>query len=329
MKQKQRLIVIGNGMAAGRFVEELASRSGREQFDVVVFGEEPHGNYNRILLSSVVAGSHDVQNIFLNSIEWYCQNGVILHAGVRVESIVRDKKMVSAANGIQDHYERLVFATGSSPFVPPIPGLISDTGALRKGAFVFRTLDHAFQIMEHAETARKAVVLGGGLLGLEAARGLLNCGLEVHVIELMHHPMGVQLDAAAGGVLRSTLEAMGIRFHLGQSIKQVIGNEQVESITLSDGRSESCDMLVISAGIRPNVEIARRAGLSVERGIVVDDHLTSITDSSIHAIGECAQHRGQTYGLVAPGSEQAKVLADWLSGANPQAAYADRIHQRL
>jgi nitrite reductase (NADH) large subunit len=313
--KKQRLVVIGNGMAGGRFVEELLARNGGELFDIVVFGEEPHGNYNRILLSSVVAGSHEIRDIFLNSVEWYHENGVTLHSGVRVEAVDRARKVVIAANGIDEHYDCLVFATGSKPFVPPIEGLGRD------GVFVFHTIEDALRIMEYAKHARKAVVLGGGLLGLEAARGLLNRGLEVHVVELMSHPMAVQLDPAAGRALQSTLEAMGIRFHLGKSIAKVAGNGAIESVTLNDGTTESCDLLVISAGIRPNVEVAKQAGLKVERAIVVGDDLASVDDPSIFAIGECAQHRGLTYGLVAPGSEQAKVLADRLSGFNAQAVY--------
>jgi len=320
MKEK-RLVVIGNGMAGGRFVEELTERNGLEHFDIIMFGDEPHANYNRILLSSLVAGSHEVKDIFLNSFEWYRENGITLHIGVPVEAIDRTKNRVLGANGIQEHYDHLVFATGSRPFVPPIQGLTKDTGRFQEGIFVFRTLDDAFQIMKHAENAHKAMVLGGGLLGLEAARGLLNRRLEVHVIDLMPHPMAVQLDSDAGGVLRSMLEAMGVHFHLGKSITTAIGNGKIESVTFSDGVMESCDMLVISAGIRPNVEIAKQAGVAVERGIVVGDDLACVNDPSIHAIGECAQHRGQTYGLVAPGLEQAKVLADRLSHANPQALY--------
>src|SRR2546426_7806762 len=288
MKQIERLVVIGNGMAGGRFVEELTGWNGEEHFDIVIFGDEPHGNYNRILLSSVVAGTHEVKDIFLNSLEWYRDNGITLHAGVRVEAIDRDSKLVFGTHGIREHYDRLVFATGSKPFVPPIQGLMSGAGCFRAGIFVFRTLDDAFRIMNHAENARKAVVLGGGLLGVEAARGLLNRGLEVHVVELMRQPMAAQLDFAAGGVLCSALEAMGIQFHLGKSITTVIGNGKVESVTFSDGSTESCDMLVISAGIRPSVEVARQAGLTVKRGIVVGDDLACVNDASIYAISECA-----------------------------------------
>src|ERR1041385_6314199 len=322
MTSKQRLVVIGNGMAGAKFVQELVARGGPQQFDIAVFGEEPYGNYNRILLSGVLSGSHEPKAILLNPIEWYGANNVTLHAGVRVESIDRDRKIVSAAGDIHEPYDRLAFSTGSRPFVPPIAGLITTGGRFLSGVFVFRTLDDAFEIMNRAREVRKAVVLGGGLLGLEAARGLLNRGLEVHVVELMPHPMMVQLDPSAGGVLRSTLENMAIRLHLGKSITTVIGESRIEGITLSDGSAESSEMLIISAGIRPNVEIAKQSGLAVERGVVVGDDLASSNDPSVFAIGECMQHRGQTYGLVTPGSEQAKVLPDRLSGANPQATYA-------
>jgi nitrite reductase (NADH) large subunit len=321
MTTKQRLVVIGNGMAGAKFVQELLAR-GPQQFETLVFGEEPYGNYNRILLSSVLAGSHEPKDILLNSIEWYAENNVTLHAGVRVQSVDRDRKIVLAAGGIQQPYDRLVFATGSRPFVPPIAGLTTTGGRFLSGVFVFRTLDDAFEIMNRAREARKAVVLGGGLLGLEAARGLLNRGLDVHVVELMPHPMAIQLDPPAGGVLRSTLEKLGIRFHLGTSITAAIGEDKISGIKLSDGSNESCELLIISAGIRPNVEIAKQSGLAVEKGIVVGDDLASINDPSVFAIGECMQHRGQTYGLVTPGSEQAKVLAGRLSGAAPDATYA-------
>jgi nitrite reductase (NADH) large subunit len=322
MAPKQRLVVIGNGMAGARFVQELLTRGGRQHFEIVVFGDEPCGNYNRILLSNVLAGSHEPKDIFLNSIEWYADNGVTLHAGVRVETIDCGRNLIMAAGGVKEHYDRLVFATGSTPFVPPIAGVTNAAGGFLDGVFVFRTLDDAFRIMNKATTVRRALVLGGGLLGLEAARGLLNRGLEVHVAELMPHPMAVQLDPPAGRVLQSTLEKMGIRFHLGKSITNAIGEDRVEAVRFNDGSEEACEMLIISAGIRPNVAIARQAGLAVERGIVVGDDLACVNDPSIFAIGECMQHRGQTYGLVTPGSEQAKVLADRLSGANSQAIYS-------
>ena len=324
MATKEKLVVIGNGMGGARFVEELLARKGRDHFDIVMFGDEPYGNYNRILLSSVLAGSHEPKDIFLNPLQWYEDNGVTLHAGVRVESIDRQTRTIQAAEGVQERYDRLVFATGAKPFIPPIQRLSSETSPqsrFRDGIFLFRTLDDSLQIMRYAREAAKAVVIGGGLLGLEAARGLLNRGLEVHVVELMPHPMAVQLDPAAGSVLRATLEGMGIRFHLGKSVTAATGNGCVDGVVFSDGGIETCDMLIISAGIRPNVDVARQAGLTVERGIVVGDDLACVNDPSVHAIGECAQHRGQTYGLVAPAWEQAQILADRLSRKNEQAVY--------
>ena len=316
MKSKERLIVIGNGMAGARFVEDLVARNGRDRFDIVVFGDEPCGNYNRILLSNVVAGSSEPKDIFLNPFEWYERNGILFRSGVRVSAVDRVRKLAD-----EEAYDYLVFATGSRPFVPPIERLKDESGQFKNGVFVFRTLDDCLRIVDYAAKARKAVVLGGGLLGLEAARGLLLRGLEVHVVELAAHPMSVQLDASAGSVLRTTLEKLGIRFHLGRSVAAVNGSDSVESVTLNDGHIETCDMFVISAGIRPNIDIAKGAGLTVERAIVVGDDLASITDSSIFAIGECAQHRGQVYGLVAPCREQAKILAARLSGADPHAVY--------
>jgi nitrite reductase (NADH) large subunit len=321
MKTKERLVVIGNGMAGARFVEDLVARNGRERFDIVVFGDERYGNYNRILLSSVVAGSNEPNDIFLNPIAWYEQNGVLLRSGVRIEGLDRARKVVSGAGGIEEPYDHLVFSTGSKPFVPPIEGLKNEKGGFKDGIFLFRTLDDSLQIIDYAAKAKKAVVLGGGLLGLEAARGLLNRGLETHVVELMPHPMAVQLDAHAGAILRTTLEKLGIRFHLSHSVKAVAGTASLEGVVLDDGHVEPCDMFVISAGIRPNSEIAKDAGLTVERAIVVGDDLACVNDPSVYAIGECAQHRGVVYGLVAPCREQAKALAIRLSGADPQAAY--------
>src|SRR5439155_1416132 len=184
-------------------------------------------------------GSHEPKEIFINPLQWYEENGITLYAGVRVESIDRTLRTVRTTQGFEESYDRLVFATGAKPFIPPIQGL-ADTGHLKEGIYLFRTLDDSLQIMKKARESRKAIVIGGGLLGLEAARGLLNQGLEVHVVELMMHPMAVQLDPPAGGVLRSTLEGMGIRFHLGKSVAAAMGNGHVEGVTFSDGAAESC-----------------------------------------------------------------------------------------
>src|SRR5215472_5264842 len=284
-------------MAGARFVEDLVARKGCERFDVVVFGDEPYGNYNRILLSNVVAGSSEPKDIVLNPLEWYERNGVSLRAGVRVEVVDREKKIVSAAGGINEPYDRLVFATGSKPFVPPIAGLMQENGRFWSGIFLFRTLDDSLQIIDYASHARKAVVIGGGLLGLEAARGLLNRGLEVHVIHLLPHLMNIQLDPPASEILRETLERMGVHLHLEKQTVAALGDGHFTGLAFDDGTSLACDMCVISVGIRPNVALAQQAGLHVERGIVINDDLScSIPDT--YAIGECTQHQGRTYGLV-------------------------------
>jgi len=325
----RRLVVIGNGMAGARFVEQFLARGGNRD-RIAVFGEEPHGNYNRILLSSVLAGSHDPNDIVINPLTWYAANGVTLHAGGRVDAIDVSSKRVAATNGVVERYDALVIATGSAPLVPRVAGLSSESGAFKPGAFVFRTLDDCRRILEYARHARRAAVIGGGLLGLEAARGLLNRGLEVHVIHLMPHLMEAQLDAPAGAILQRQVEGAGFQVHLEKTTDAILGDDRVTGLIFKDGSTLECDMVVISAGIRPNVELAVRAGLVVERGIVVGDDLACRPAPDTYAIGECAQHRGRTYGLVAPVWEQAEVLADRLSGRNPHALYrGSRISTKL
>ncbi|MEW6732864.1 MAG: FAD-dependent oxidoreductase, partial [Acidobacteriota bacterium] len=321
MVYKQKLVVIGNGMAGARFVEEVLARQGSDMFEIVVFGEEPYGNYNRILLSSVLCGLHNQEDIFINSLNWYKKNLVKLHAGVRVIKIDRSLKKVYGTNGIRENYHRLIIATGSSPLLPPMEGLFSDYGGFKEGVFVLRTLDDCNRIIDYAVKARRAAVIGGGLLGLEAARGLSGMGLETHVIHLMPHLMEVQLDPLAGAVLKQTLEQLGLHIHLEKSTTKIMGNGRVTGLEFKDGSCLECDIVVISAGIRPNVELAREAGLVVERGIVVGDDLCCLGNPDIAAIGECAQHRGQVYGLVAPVWEQARILAEIITGYNPQAIY--------
>jgi nitrite reductase (NADH) large subunit len=320
MTGRQRLVVVGNGMAGARFVEELLARGGGERWSVAMFGDEPHGNYNRILLSGVLAGKNAAQDIVLNPLGWYRENGIRLHAGVGAERIDLGARRVHG-KGVEEPYDALVIATGSSPFVPPIEGARDAGGALRDGVFAFRTLEDCRAITAHASRSRVAAVVGGGLLGLEAARGLLEQGLEVHVVHLATHLMELQLDAPGARILQRSLEAMGLKVHLGRSTRQVLGDGAVTGLRFEDGSTLSADLLVIAAGIRPNVALAREAGLLVERGIVVGDDLRT-DDPHVFALGECAQHRGRTYGLVAPLWEQAQVLADRLSGQHPRATYA-------
>ncbi len=320
----RKLVVIGNGMAGARFVDDVLARGGAG-FDITVFGDEPHGNYNRILLSSVLAGTHHPRDIFINPIEWYEENHVRLLAGVRAERVEREARLVHSADGQSVAYDALVIATGSSPFVPPVEGLQGRDGRPKPGVFVFRTLDDCDRIGAWARRSRRAAVIGGGLLGLEAARGLLNLGPEVHVVHLMPHLMEVQLDGNAGAILARTLRGIGVNVHLERATTAILGDAAVSGLSFKDGSTLDCDMVVIAAGIRPNVALARGAGLTVARGIVVGDDLASPDDAAVFAVGECAEHRGRVYGLVAPLWEQTAVLADRLTGRDPMARYRGSV----
>jgi NAD(P)H-nitrite reductase large subunit len=319
---KRRLLVAGNGMAGARFVEEVVTRAGGERFEIAVFGDEPYGNYNRVLLSSVLAGDYAPGDIFLNPLDWYRANGITLHAGTRVRSLDVATQQVHASDGSVHRYDELVIATGSSALIPPIHGVFDGAGRLSPGVFLFRTLDDCHRILDRAKTCRTAAVIGGGLLGLEAAKGLASRGLDVHVIHLRPFLMETQLDAEGGAVLRRQLARLGLHVHVEKMTVAVLGDSSgVQGLVLKDGSLLECDMVVIAAGIRPNVDLAASAGLAVDRGIVVGDDLASPNAPHVYAIGECAQHRGQVYGLVGPVWEQARVLADRLTAANPSATY--------
>lgn len=319
---RSTLVVVGNGMAGARAIEEILSRRGGERFEVTVFGDEPYGNYNRILLSNVLAGADDTSEIFLNPVDWYADNHINLRAGVRVVRIDRFAHLVYADDGTVVKYDKLVLATGSRSFFPPMEGMWLDDKTLTPGIFGFRSLDDCEAMIDFALGRTTAVVIGGGLLGLEAARGLQNRGLEVDVVHATPTLMNAQLDPNAGDILRRSVEALGIGVHTAKRTTKVLrDNGLLAGVEFSDGDRLDCDMLVVAAGIRPNVGLAQRAGLTVERAIVVDDHMRSVDDDDIHAVGECAQHRGQVYGLVAPLWEQATVLADYITGVNPRAAY--------
>ena len=316
---RDKLLVIGNGMAGARAVEEIVERDG-DRFDITMLGGEPYGNYNRISLSNVLAGSDDPRDIYLNPLEWYEENDVTLRSGVKARSIDRHARIVCTDDGEEHPYDKLIVATGSRSFFPPIDGMWTDDGLL-PGVFGFRTLDDTEGMLSWAERASRAVVIGGGLLGLEAARGLLERGLEVTVLHRAPRLMNVQLDEGAALVLQSAVEELGITVRLEASTTGVTGSERVEGVVLEDGETIACDMVVVAAGIRPNAEIAARSGLRVERGIVVDDTMRAVDEDDVYVVGECAQHRGEVYGLVGPLWEQATVLADHITGANPKAAY--------
>ena len=324
---RRRLVVIGNGMAGIRAVEEILARGGGSQFAITVFGDEPYGNYNRIMLSNVLAGLEDESDIFLNPLAWYAANGIDLRAGVRVTRVDRFARTVSAADGTTTRYDKLIIATGSRAFIPPITGATAADGT-PPGVFAFRTLDDCRQMIAAAAGKERAVVIGGGLLGLEAARGLQSHGLAVAVVHAAPILMNAQLDAEAGAILRRGVEELGIAVHTSARTTAVTfgdpppnGPAQVTGIELADGTHLPADMVVIAAGIRPNVDLGTLAGLEVERAIVTDDQMRAVDEPDIYAVGECAQHRGEVYGLVAPLWEQAVVLADHITGADPDAAY--------
>lgn len=304
---KPRLVVIGNGMAGIRTIEELLSLT-PDLYDITVFGSEPHPNYNRILLSPVLAGEQNFTDIVLNPLSWYEESGIHLHLGKTIERIERKSRMVIASDGTQVHYDRLLIATGSSPFILPVPG--KDL----KGVITYRDIYDTEAMIEAARVKRHAVVIGGGLLGLEAANGLKLRGMDVTVVHLADTLLERQLDATAGGLLQKSLEERGLKFLLSTSTSGILGNEagEVAGVRFNDGSEVPADLVVMAAGIRPNTTLAESAGLHCSRGIIVNDTLQTY-DPRIYAVGECVSHRGVAYGLVAPLFEQAKVCANHLA----------------
>jgi len=300
------LVVIGNGMAGMRTVEELLKLDAT-MYRVTVFGAEPHGNYNRILLSPVLAGEKTVDDIMLHTRDWYAANGVTLHAGDPVVRIDRKRRVVHARSGLAVPYDRLLIATGSRPFIVPVPG----HGL--PGVIGFRDLHDVDTMLAAAKRGGRAVVIGGGLLGLEAANGLLRQGMIVTVVHVTGSLMNQQLDPPAADLLRAALERKGLRILLNRQTEAIHGDERVRSVRFADGEQIEADLVVMAAGVRPNVELAKSAGLHVERAIVVDDTLQTY-DPRVYAVGECVQHRRATFGLVAPIWDQARVCAAHLAG---------------
>jgi nitrite reductase (NADH) large subunit len=321
MTRRQRLVVIGNGMAGARTVEEILERGGGDLFDITMFGDEPYGNYNRILLSNVLSGAEDESGIFLNDLAWYTDNGITLHTGTAVTRIDTFGHTVTADDGSVTPYDKLVIATGSRPFVPPIKGAHVAGRGYHQGVFVFRTIDDIRAMVRYARDHERAVVIGGGLLGLEAARGLQTHLSHVTLVHAAGHLMNTQLDAQAGAILKTSVEKLGIDVVLEGRTTDVLGKHAVTGVRLDGGREIPCDVVVVAAGIRANAELAAASGLTVERGIVVDDRMRALDEEDIYAVGECVQHRGEVYGVVAPLWEQAKVLADQITGADRDAEY--------
>jgi nitrite reductase (NADH) large subunit len=306
--KKMKLVMVGNGMAGVRTLEELL-KIAPELYDITVFGAEPHPNYNRILLSPVLAGEQTIQQIILNPQSWYDEHGITLHTGKKVSKVDRIKRVVIAEDGTEAEYDRLLLSTGSNPFILPVPG--KDL----KGVISYRDIADTNAMIEAAQNYKKAVVIGGGLLGLEAANGLMLRGMDVTVVHVMPWLMERQLDDAAGKLLQKSLEARGIRFEIGAHTEALIPDKdgRVMAIRFKDGRELPADLLVMAVGIRPNTTLAESMGLHCNRGIVVNDTLQTTTDPRIYAVGECAAHRGIAYGLVAPLFEQGKVCATHLA----------------
>jgi nitrite reductase (NADH) large subunit len=308
---REQLVVVGNGMAAMRTVEELLARApGRYQ--ITVIGAEPHPNYNRIMLSSVLAGEKTVDDIVINGRDWYDEHGVALLTGSSATAIDPAAKTVTVG-GEAIAYDKLLLGTGSKPLAPPIPGL------QLPGVRAFRDIADVDAMVEASERHRRAVVIGGGLLGLEAAWGLKRRGMSVAVVHLMSTLMERQLDATAGELLQRDLDARGIAFFTDGQTEEILGSDRAEGVQLADGRKIDADFVVLAIGIRPNIDLARAAGLDVNRGLLVGDDMRT-SDSDIYAVGECIEHNGQVFGLVAPIWEQAKVCAARLAG-DMEAAY--------
>ncbi len=306
--RRQRLVLIGNGMAGMRFVEEILARA-PDRYAVTIFGAEPHGNYDRIQLSPLLAGEKDFAAIVLHRQDFYAKNGITLYAGERIVTIDRQMQEVVSETGRRQPYDILVLATGALPIMLPIPG------AALPGVLTFRTVADVNAMQRAAERGGSAVVVGGGLLGLEAAYGLKRRGMKVTVLHLMPHLMERQLDPVAGAMLRQDLVARGIDVITNAQTEEIAGTNHATHVVLADGREIPADLVVMAIGIRPNVELARTSGLAVNRGIEIDDRLQT-SDGAIYAIGECSEYRGQTFGLVAPLYDMAANLAERLCSAS-------------
>ena len=306
--KKMKLVLVGNGMAGVRTVEELL-KIAPELYDITVFGAEPHPNYNRILLSPVLAGEQTIDEIVLNPLSWYAENGITLHTGSKVTQIDRVQRVVRTFDGKAAAYDRLLLATGSHPFILPVPGRDLP------GVLAYRDIADTQAMIDAASRYQHAVVIGGGLLGLEAANGLMQRGMKVTVVHIMPWLMERQLDDMAGGLLRKSLEDRGLNFLLGAQTQALLpdASGRVCAVQFKDGTQVPAELVVMAAGIRPNTDLAESAGLHCARGVVVNDTLQTVTDPRIYSVGECASHRGIAYGLVAPLFEQGKVCATHLA----------------
>jgi nitrite reductase (NADH) large subunit len=306
---RERLVVIGNGMAPGRVLERLFEQA-PDRYEVTIFNAEPRVNYDRIMLSPLLSGEKTFEEIVIHGDGWYVKHGVTLYKGCRISRIDPETRTVfsfDSAKGISAQYDKLIVATGSLPIVIPVPG------HKLAGVLSYRDLDDVQAMLLAAKSRGRAVVIGGGLLGLEAAAGLKDQGMDVTVVHLMPTLMERQLDETAGHLLRKAIEARGIRVLTGANTKAILGTSKVEGVELADGTRIPAELVIMAVGIRPNAALAREAGLTVNRGIVVDETMRT-SDPNIFAVGECAEAKGQVFGLVAPLYEMANVVAGQLAG---------------
>ncbi len=313
---KKKLVLIGNGMAGMRTVDELLKLS-PNKFDITVFGAEPHGNYNRIMLSPVLAGDKQLSEIIINDLQWYQDNKITLYTGKTITKIDRVNQQVSADDGTIADYDRLIIATGSVPVLLNIPGKELE------GVISFRDINDVNVMIETAKIHKNAIVIGGGLLGLEAANGLMIQGMNVSVVHRSNVLMSQQLDQQAADLMRTELEQKGMNFLMNHYTEALLGNKRVEKIRFKDGSEVVADLVVMAIGVRPNIALAQASGVQCDRGVLVDDTLQTYTPT-IYAVGECVQHRDKTFGLVAPLFEQAKVCANHLVGMGI-ASYVSKV----
>ncbi len=312
---KQKLILIGSGMVGARFIERLLVEA-PEKYDIRVFNKEPAGGYNRIMLSPVLAGEKPLPDIMTHDENWFEARSVHLHTSTEIVGIDQQAKTVTTRQGDEYAYDTLIIATGSSPFIIPVPG--HDL----PGVVAFRDIRDVNLMIDVSQKKQKAVVIGGGLLGLEAANGLIKRGMDVTVVHLGDVLMEMQMDAVSGKLLQKSLEEGGMKFIMQGQTSEILGDSHVTGVKMADGRMADADLVVMAVGIRPNVGVGKKMGLEVNRGIVVNDQLQT-SEPDVYALGECVEHRGQLYGLVAPLYEQAQVLAETLGSRSTgkEAAY--------
>ncbi|HEX4337572.1 MAG TPA: FAD-dependent oxidoreductase [Polyangiaceae bacterium] len=325
---KKKLAIIGNGMGTSRLLDELVERGAHELYEITVYGEELGGSYNRILLGRVLGGELP-DAIVTKTHEWYDAHAIRLLSGTRVKRIDTLRKNVETEGGHSRGYDLVVLATGSLPLVPPLEGMLDENGELRPGAFVYRTMGDCLRIHAHSRPGDSAVVIGGGLLGLEAAKVLSDRGLHVTVVHVATTLMNAQLDGLGGDMLGRQIERAGIFVRAGRTVAALYGDERVKGVILDDGTSLPADTVVLACGVRPRVDLARASNLPVNKGIIVNDTLATQVPG-VYAFGECAEHRGKLYGIVEPVWDQAIVLADVLSGVRPQSRYrGSKLYTRL